>query len=495
MLVSITDIPTYESRNNPGIVTRLLQEEIDKGFIRGPFSKPPFKQYRVSPLGIATHKYSKKQRLILDLSSSHNNDEHQSVNDLIDKDLWSLTYIKIDDAIKVIQEFGRGSLCCKVDILDAFKQLPILKVQWHLFCVKWNDKYYHFVRLPFGCRSSPHLFDSLPTSICWIAESNYNISVIFHLLDDFLTINKPDECGERTMALLSLIFNKLNIPLSPKKTIGPVCELEYLGIILDTINMQARLPLDKVKRITDYISTIIHKKSCTRKALEQLLGHLNFATRVILPGRAFVTYLYKLMASVRDSFHYVHLDKECKSDLKMWLEFLSTWNGINFFYEPQLMSAADMHLYTDASSTKGFGGFYQGKWFYDTWPKELPDISDKTLSMAFLELYPIVVAAVLWGKDWSGKRILFHCDNLAAVQILAKGRSKEPIIMKLMRRLVMCAATYNFAIYSEHLPGKLNFLADSLSRFQIEKFRQLAPDSEATATPCPRLEDIVWTPP
>ena len=83
-----------------------MQEEIDKGFIRG-------------PLGIATHKCSKKQRLILDLSSPHNNDEHQSVNDLIDKDLCSLTYIKIDDAIKVIQEFGRGSLCCKVDISDA----------------------------------------------------------------------------------------------------------------------------------------------------------------------------------------------------------------------------------------------------------------------------------------------------------------------------------------------------------------------------------------
>ena len=159
MLVSNTDIPTYEcrnalsARNNPDIVTRLLQEEIDKGFIRGPFSKPPFKQYRVNPLGIATHKYSKKQRLILDLSFPHNNDEHQSVNDLIDKKLCSLTYIKIDDAIKVNQEFGRGSLCCKVDISDAFKQLPILKVQWHLFCVKWNDKYYHFVRLPFGCRS------------------------------------------------------------------------------------------------------------------------------------------------------------------------------------------------------------------------------------------------------------------------------------------------------------------------------------------------------
>lgn len=59
------------------------------------------------------------------------------------------------------------------------------------------------------------------------------------------------------------------------------------------------------------------------------------------------------MASARDSCHYVHLDKEYKSDLKIWLQFLFTWNGINLFYEPQLTSAADMHLYTDASSTKG----------------------------------------------------------------------------------------------------------------------------------------------
>lgn len=389
MLVSNVNVPTYECKNaltarkNPEVVSKLLQDEIDKGFLIGPFSEPPFVTYRVSPLGIATHKYSKKQRLILDLSSPHNSNEHQSVNDLIDKELCSLSYIKLDDAIKVIQDFGKGSKCCKVDISDAFKQLPISKEQWHLFCVKWNNLYYHYVRLPFGCRSSPRLFDTLSTSVCWIAQNNYNIPVIFHLLDDFLTIDKPSDCGERTMALLSLIFNKLNIPLSQKKTIGPVCELEYLGVILDTIKMEARLPLDKVKRITEYIRLILSKRSCTRKELEQLLGHLNFASRVILPGRAFVTYLYKLMSSVKEGYHYVHLNKECKSDLNMWLEFLSSWNGINMFYEPELTSAPDMHLYTDASSTLGFGGYYQGKWFCENWPKTLPSISDKTLSMAF----------------------------------------------------------------------------------------------------------------
>jgi hypothetical protein len=73
------------------------------------------------------------------------------------------------------------------------------------------------------------------------------------------------ECSERTMALLSLIFNKLNISLSAKKTVGPTCVLEYIGIILDTVNMQARFAEGKIVRITGFIHTILNKPSCTKK--------------------------------------------------------------------------------------------------------------------------------------------------------------------------------------------------------------------------------------
>lgn len=38
-----------------------------------------------------------------------------------------------------------------------------------------------------------------------------------HLLDDFLTIDYPDCIGERNMAAMTAIFNRLNIPLSHKK--------------------------------------------------------------------------------------------------------------------------------------------------------------------------------------------------------------------------------------------------------------------------------------
>ena len=71
----------------------------------------------------------------------------------------------------------------------------------------------------------------------------------------------------------------------------------------------------------------------------------------------------------------------------------------------------------------------------------------KSLSLAFSEVYPIVMAAMIWGHLWSKRRIIFRCDNLGTVHILCKGRSKFSSIMLLMRRLTWCATTNNFSFY------------------------------------------------
>jgi hypothetical protein len=66
-----------------------------------------------------------------------------------------------------------------------------------------------------------------------------------------------------------------------------------------------------------------------------------------------------------------------------------------------------MELYTDASASRGFVGYYTDKWFSSAWSEDLPLVSDKTLFIAFLELYPIYISAILWDKDWKWKNILF----------------------------------------------------------------------------------------
>ena len=243
--------------------------------------------------------------------------------------------------------------------------------------------------------------------------------------------------------------------------------------------MEARLPRDKIVRIQQIIESFSMRNSCTKKELLSLLGHLNFACRVILPGRSFMSHLIKLSTTVKKLHHHVHL-KNCRPDLVMWSKFLKSWNGVSFFINDDITNAADINLFTDATQLS-FGGIYDSQWFQGDFPNEL--LNEQT-SMAFYELYPIVMASVLWGHSWSRKRILFNCDNLATVEILRKGRSKIPSIMKLMRRLTYHAALNNFVVHAQHIPGKNNGLADSISRYQMTKFRTLAPHANSAPTPC-----------
>ena len=272
------------------------------------------------------------------------------------------------------------------------------------------------------------------------------------------------------------------------KTVGH----EYLGIILDTQKMEARLPQEKIDRICDFIFKLLKRSSCTKRELLQLPGHLNFASPVILPWRSFVSYLIKLSTTVSELHHFVHLNKECRIDLEFWLRFLKNWNGINMFYSAFVISNFDMELFTDASSTLGFGSFFRGKWFYSSWPSELNNLTEGHLSTAFLELYPVVVAAILWGESWKSQKILFWSDNVSTVDIIRKGRSKCLYILKLMRKLTCCACTYNLSFSAKHIPGFKNEISDSLSRFQIQRFKILAPGADLHPCPCPDSSEVMW---
>jgi len=47
--------------------------------------------------------------------------------------------------------------------------------------------------------------------------------------------------------------------------------------------------------------------------------------------------------------------------------------------------------------------------------------------------------------------------------------------MDLVRAITLHTLTYNFTFTATHIPGLDNSIADSLSRFQMDRFRTLAP--------------------
>ena len=81
------------------------------------------------------------------------------------------------------------------------------------------------------------------------------------------------------------------------------------------------------------------------------------------------------------------------------------------FLEPSWIRADDLEIYTDASVTWGFGAYFRGSWFSIPWTHH-----QRNRTIQWKKLFAIVVAAGTWGSNLAGRRVHFHCDNLAFVQ-------------------------------------------------------------------------------
>ena len=121
------------------------------------------------------------------------------------------------------------------------------------------------------------------------------------------------------------------MPIAHEKTAGPQSVLNFAGIELDTVRMQARLPADKIVKCKAHVSSFITRKKVQLKELQSLIGLLDFACSVVIPGRAFLRRLIDLTRGVRSAKHFIRLKTWVKGDLRLWNSFLNDFNGRSFF--------------------------------------------------------------------------------------------------------------------------------------------------------------------
>lgn len=395
------------------------------------------------------------------------------MNDHISREDFSLQYVRIDDAIDHIMHYGTSAFLFKLDIKSAFRIIPVHPDDWHLLGIKWRDNYYYDMVLPFGLRSSPAIFDSVASCIEWIMHQEFSIPSLLHYLDDFLCIAPNAVIANQRSAILLRAFLYLGIPLAEKKVEGPAPVLDFLGITLDCIRLECRLPDDKLTELRGLLNDITTRQSISQGELASVLGKLSFASRCITPGRTFMRRLWDICSRYQHKHYSITLTEEALADLEWWRVLLNEWNGRSFFLQPDWTPSPDFELYTDASGA-GWGAYHAGRWMQGKW---LAD--QESHSIEWKELYAIVIACATWGVRWSKLRILFHCDNSAVVACLAKGHSRSPSVMSLIRQLFFVCARLNCTVSAVHIAGANNSIADALSRFRMQEFRQLAPSARA----------------
>ena len=312
---------------NPGVVDRKIEKEIDADRIAGPFSSPPFSPFRVSPLGVIPKKTPGEYRLIHHLSYPRGS----SVNDFIPDEFSTVHYATISDAIRMIQAAGKGCYLAKTDIKNAFRIIPISPRDHNLLGIKWKGEYYYDKCMPMGCSSSCRTFELFSNALEWVTRNKLKINNLIHMLDDFLFVAKSFKLCQQQLLLFVKLCDYLGVPIAPEKTCGPATVLSFVGIELDTIKMEARLPEDKVLKCKHLISDFLRRKKVTLREVQSLAGLLNFACSVVLPGRAFLRRLADLTIGIRSPFHYIRLKSEVKADLRVWGDFLTDFNGKYFF--------------------------------------------------------------------------------------------------------------------------------------------------------------------
>jgi hypothetical protein len=110
------------------------------------------------------------------------------------------------------------------------------------------------------------------------------------------------------------------------KTEGPSPVLTFLGIKIDTLAMEVRLPREKLQSLQSLLREWVEKHSCCRRELESLLGSLGHACCVAKEGKTFMRRLLELLVVATKPQHYISLNAAARSDLCWWQSFSAPLN-------------------------------------------------------------------------------------------------------------------------------------------------------------------------
>lgn len=148
---------------------------------------------------------------------------------------------------------------------------------------------------------------------------------------------------------------------------------------------------------------------------------------------------------------------------------------MSFWLFPGISTATDLEVTYDAAGSLGFGAHLRGEWFSGAW---MPCHAEQ--SIAYKELFPIIIAAHIWAGSGSG-RISY------SIRI-----TKQLYCLMLCLMLPCLMSCFSFIFTAQHVPGVHNKVTDALSRFHWQEFRLLAPEAQLSPVVAPRslLEEL-----
>ncbi len=193
---------------------------------------------------------------------------------------------------------------------------------------------------------------------------------------------------------MKAVCQQVGMPIEPEKDEGPATTITFLGLELDTIALEVRLPQEKLASLRTVLKSWRGRKACRKRELLSLIGSMSHAARAVRPGRSYIRRLIVAAAATKHMDQFVRLNREARADIEWWHTYAASLNGSAMM----LAGPGTSHQVTITSDASGsWGAFMEEAWFMLPWSGSIKD-----MHITVKELASIVIAAAIWG-DRSGE--------------------------------------------------------------------------------------------
>ncbi len=405
-----------------------------------------------------------------------------------------------------------------MDVQDCFMHWPIHKQSRRRLGCRHpvTGQFGVFLFLPFGLGPAPGINDRNMSEIIRVAKLAVGGVDVTSFVDDLRLVNTrvmgrspEDDRSELTfnVAEFKEVCESMGIRIhtKPGKLIWPTTCIEWIGWVLDSLNMIVVMSEAKVTKglsLCHELLCILEKGDRpTAKLLMSFWGFCNFITQVIKQAQAHtrkigrcivVAKVFEALCSGNKRFNpTISLSPDAIRDILWWVELFQAKphrnihhiGGVSFLWHKKLPDLDKIRRLAwsegllvavglDASSSIGWGitigdVYAQGEWsekeahLHINW-KEL-----KTYDLT-LDMFPhLLVNRIVYVKS----------DNIAAIHYINCGRGRIDELSHLARTIRLKEVRLGIESVAVHLPGVLNVTPDALSRFVFDNsFRDKVPN-------------------
>ena len=271
---------------------------------------------------------------------------------------WYIPYqkFKMESLHQVHSLIQQGDILMKVDIKNAYWSIPIHPQSQRYLKFLWKGRLYKFKVLPFGLGPAARVFSKIMKIPISLLRRLAVRQVVY--LDDLLIMVRPEEFL-RTRYTLIFILESLGLPINFIKSILTASHrCEFLGMLVDALDMTILLPLEKARKIKMKCANTIKLKAISPRHLSSLIGKL-FATSPAIPHAAIqIRYLQMDLTRGLQTQSWdgkVSLSDRAKEEINWWIENIDLVEG-----NPISLGPPDIHIRSDASSKKAWGAHVIG---------------------------------------------------------------------------------------------------------------------------------------